>query len=564
MEIRFIGPLGKVTGSCTWLRDDSRGWNFLVDCGMQQGERTAAEWNECNWPFEPAELKFVVLTHAHIDHCGLIPMLYQRGFTGLVYCTKETSAIAKVLLRDAAKFPNAAFTVAEVDAVRWHEPGRASMLGTHHPVAQDLFLRFFRTGHIIGATAVVVCWGAPGNDQRSIAFSGDLGPDVEDAEALPFIRHRMNVGANTFAVVESTYGATVRDAEQREAGQRQARLRQLLDKTIDSKGALIIPAFSLGRTQDVLFDLHWIVAEDPGKYESVGFHLHSPTARRLHTILLTALKRTESNGANGKVRPLWLGKQMFRWFGLDDTKPSHVERILNICAMTFGVEQATTDSQRGGNAIARAWRPILRPVGDQRQVLQTARGKPSVFVISSGSCDGGPAKFWLPELLSSPDTIVALTGYCAPSSVGGQLSALSPVPVPERTRLTGDLEWPDGPSISLADVRAEIAMLSGYSAHADQTGILGWIFRRFNDKDYIAGKTIFLQHGADRERRGLADAIKGRAARDGFDVAVITPDDPTVWLDLETDGRSIARNDQRRRLEDEIAAMQLRLQKMQG
>ena len=92
----------------------------------------------------------------------------------------------------------------------------------------------------------------------------------------------------------------------------------------------------------------------------------------------------------------------------------------------------------------------------------------------------------------------------------------------------------------------------------------GWIFTRFKDKDYIAGKTIFLQHGGDREKRGLADAIKARAARDELDVQVITPDYPNVWLDLETDGKIIARDDQRRRLEDEIAAMQQRLIKMQG
>ena len=80
MEIRFIGPIGKVTGSCTWMRDRSKDWSFLIDCGMQQGERSSNEWNAGNhWPFKPLELKFVVLTHAHIDHCGLIPELYKRG-----------------------------------------------------------------------------------------------------------------------------------------------------------------------------------------------------------------------------------------------------------------------------------------------------------------------------------------------------------------------------------------------------------------------------------------------------------------------------------------------------
>ena len=89
MEVNFIGPLGKVTGSYTWMRDKEKGWNFLIDCGMQQGEVTADEWNHQTWPFEPSEIKFIVLTHAHMDHSGLIPSLYESGFNGKVTAPKK-------------------------------------------------------------------------------------------------------------------------------------------------------------------------------------------------------------------------------------------------------------------------------------------------------------------------------------------------------------------------------------------------------------------------------------------------------------------------------------------
>ena len=124
MEIRFVGPLAKVTGSCTWMRDLVEGWNFLVDCGMQQGEYDKDTWNAgTRWPFDPLELKFVVLTHAHIDHSGLLPLLYRLGFDGEVWCSEETARIAEILLRDAARLPGSRYDEADVDRIRWRTPG---------------------------------------------------------------------------------------------------------------------------------------------------------------------------------------------------------------------------------------------------------------------------------------------------------------------------------------------------------------------------------------------------------------------------------------------------------
>lgn len=565
MKIRFIGPLGKVTGSCTWMHDEANDWNFLVDCGMQQGERTAAEWNACDWPFDPAEIKFVILTHAHIDHCGLLPVLYRKGFRGLVYCSRETAEIAKILLRDAAELSDASFTARDVDAVRWHEPRHSQFFGRFHPVDKNLFVRFFRSGHVIGALSVTIHWGAPGPGQRSIAFSGDLGPNVEDHESLPFLRHRMYAGSNDFAVIESTYGATIRTAEQNDPEHRRAQLRGLLDQTISRSGSLIIPAFALGRVQDVLFDLHWIVAENRERYEGVEFHIDAPSARKLNAVVLEALRRTENNGKNGKVRPLWLGKQMFRWFDLDDRNPAHVRTVLDICQMTLGAEAG--DAVRlpdCGNAVARAWRPLFRAVSNRRQHASNGTARASVYVVSSGSCDGGPAAWWLPKLIASTSTTVALAGYCSASTVGGQLLSIAQASPEERKRLSGSLVWPGRVAMPLAEIGADIVALSGYSAHADQTGLIDWILNHHKDELRLVGKAVFIQHGGDIQRQGLTRAIEARAAAVAVAVQPLAPADPDLWFDLDKDALEISDEACLREMEDEIARLSREIARRRG
>lgn len=558
MDIRFLGPLGMVTGSCTWMRDNKHDWNFLVDCGMQQGERSADAWNHRQWPFEPSTIQFVVLTHAHIDHCGLLPRLYKDGFRGKVYCTRETKELAVILLEDAARHAGAPYERDDVKRIQWHEPGKAPLLGgTFHPVAQDLYLKFFRSGHILGAVSVAIYWGPKDKGQRSIVFSGDLGPSAEDGEHLPFLRHRMHPVACDYAVVESTYGGTIRPSIETDAEARHAQLRALLDRTLDNQGVLVLPSFALGRTQDVLFDLHWIVAENPARYGAIKYYFDAPTASRMHQIMLGGLERTESNGKKGKVRPLWLGKQMFRWFGLDDTNPVHVERLLDIIAMTLGISRPLSGAPAAiGNPIAQAWQSIMTPVSKRDAMLRQGLPRPSVVITGSGSCDGGPASDWLPNLLESSRTTLALTGYCSPATIGGQLMALKDTPVQERERHTGRLCWVGGASVRIAGVRAAIEQLKGYSAHADQAGLLDWLFWNFNDKWNASGTTIFIQHGEDEQRRQLAEAAQHRAGQLGLRIHAIAPKVEASWYDLDAGGEAIVQAAKKAKLLAELQRIQ--------
>ncbi|MBC3807051.1 MBL fold metallo-hydrolase [Undibacterium seohonense] len=537
MEVCFVGPLGVVTGSCTWLRDIEKNWNFLIDCGMQQGETTADKWNSGEWPFDPAEIKFVVLTHAHIDHCGLIPLLYRKGFKGQIYCTKETEEIAKFLLKDAAGQPGAPFNRSDVDVIKWQEPGSEKQLGTFLPIDTNLFLQFYRTGHVMGAVSVVVRWGPPG-DQKSMVFSGDLGPSGENEEGLPLLRFRMSPVACDYAVVESTYGGVVRDSVQSPNEIRRSELRQLLDKVIESKGTLILPSFSFGRTQDVLFDLHWIVAENPEKYRQATYMLDSPLACKLQKVMLKGFERQERT-VSGKVRPRWLGKQVFDIFGLDGSDASQYKECLRLLTVTFASN--TTSSfipSTAGNIIAKNWRPILSPLPSRISELEGQAAGPRVVITSSGSCDGGPVASWLPKILGASQNIVAMTGHVADASVGGLLAKVMKMPPSERTRDTGNLVWANGINFPISRIKASITLLRGYSAHADQKGLLDWLFWEYKGQQHVAGRAIFIQHGGNTQREKLARAIHERAYLHETSIDIFQPSNPRDWWNLE-DGASI-------------------------
>ena len=561
MEVRFLGPLGVVTGSCTWMRDRNRNWSFLVDCGIQQGEPTQDAWNEADWPFDPKEIQFVVLTHAHMDHSGLIPALYRKGFTGPVYCTKETKLLATELLKDAVRHSTLPYSAEHIDLIRWKEPGADKAFGSYLPVDTDLFLQFLRTGHIVGAVSVVVSWGAIGPDQRSILFSGDIGPGHENYETLPLIRFPMHTSIpSNYAVVESTYGAVVRNPLQHSEDQRRLSLRQLLDETVESGGALILPAFSIARTQDLMFDLHWLVAEANGQYDGVTFLFDSPLASRVNPIFAEAFARTDRS-YKGKVRPRWLGKQFYRNLGLDDKDPQDITEGLNIIDMTLNATNRVASISKGNN-IARNWRPIFSSASDAKRLRKETLNGPTVIVTSSGTCDGGPVVQWLSGLLKSATTTVAMTGHCAANTVGGQLFAIAHVPLCERLRDTGFITLPDQTLIEIAGIRAKVCKISGYSAHADQNDLLNWLVWERDVKFNLAGREVFVQHGEDRQRQSLAAALTKRAESKDLSVRTHLPEDPLQWWSLEEKSNVIDLDVERARIETEIQLLQTQLRNM--
>lgn len=531
MKVRFLGAIGTVTGSCSWLRDEARGWNFLVDCGLHQDEPGAALQGPGDWPFEPATIQFVALTHAHLDHCGLVPALVRAGFRGEVRCTRETAEIARIVLENAARFVGSGIRQQDVARIRW-KPFRADVaFGQPRPVAQDLFLRTYRSGHIPGAASIEVLWGAPGPEQRGIVFSGDLGPGREDAEVAPMLRYPWNPRRANFAVLESTYGGTVRAAEDRDADLRLARLRELLDGIVQRGGTLLLPAFAVGRAQDLMHDLHAVVAADPVRFEALRIHLDAPLARLVQSVVAKAMARVDQTAT--KIRPLWLGKQVFRQLGLDDSEPGDIDAALAIVAMTLtGVRGQATPAIARGNALARAWRPLTEAPSATLDRGRAPDG-PTVIVCGSADGQGGTAASWLPTLLPDARHVVATTGYTPGSSVMGRLATLAELPRAERRRHTGALEWESGKSMPIRAIGAEVTRLRGYSAHADQAELLDWVFLRREDGAGQVAPKVFLQHGEDGARRSLRDAIGRRARESSCRVDVVLPGRDDGWFELD-------------------------------
>lgn len=532
MKVRFLGAVGTVTGSCSWLQDQARGWNFLVDCGMHQDEGGGAPSAPTDWPFDPTALQFVALTHAHLDHCGLLPALYRDGFRGPVRCTPETAALARLVLADAAQVPGSGIASADVARIVWKPFREDQPFGQPRPVAQDLFLRTYRSGHIPGAVSMEVLWGAPGPGQRNIVFSGDLGPGSEDAEVAPMLRFPWNPRSACYAVLESTYGGTLRTPQERDPAMRLSRLHDLITGIVDTGGTLLLPAFAVGRAQDLMFDLHAVLGADPLRFRDVRIVLDAPLARRVQGVVAQAMQRVDVT--RDKVRPLWLGKQVFRQLGLDDTEPDDIQAALDIIAMTLtGVRGDDARPISRGNALARQWRARTEPPTKTAPDRGRAPKGPTIIVCGSADGRGGAAASWLPTLLPDQRHVIATTGYTAPLSVMGRVAALAHLPLQERRRHPGRIEWPDGRTFPIRDVGATVTRLRGYSAHADQADLLDWVFLRRQDGDRIVAPTVFVQHGEDREREALSVAILQRAAETGQRIGVVLPQRGDAWIALE-------------------------------
>jgi len=263
MKFRFVGATGgHVTGSCTHFHYPRRGSQFLVDCGLVQGEGDDYEKNSSAFPFNPAEIKFVLLTHAHQDHCGLIPKLYKDGFNGKVICTKATARMARFSLLDSAFHNKNLFSEGDVNSIRFeHIDDRADFgLSRLLPIADDLFASFTTSAHILGASSITIGWLNQSGGKEYLVMSGDLGNNTKQNPYQPLLAGRQGIfGYPKAIIVESTYGGKDRDPESSNYEGRIECLRKIVQEEVFNKKSLvIIPAFSLQRTQELLFDLYLI------------------------------------------------------------------------------------------------------------------------------------------------------------------------------------------------------------------------------------------------------------------------------------------------------------------
>jgi metallo-beta-lactamase family protein len=401
--LSFFGGTGSVTGANFMLQTGEQ--TILVDCGMVQGNENEAKANSEPFPYDPAEADFLFVTHAHADHIGRIPKLIKDGFKGTIYSTLETREISQVMLPDSLRVLEAEARSQGLEAPYSHaDVLRAFDLWKTIPYRKPLALagnvsvELRNAGHILGS-AVAVFERAG----RKIAFSGDLGQQLPlllpPAETVP--------DAN-YLVIESVYGDRLHESVE----ERRRKLFEAVRDTAKRKGTLLIPAFSLERTQNILHDLNDMV--EGGELDPIPVFIDSPLA-----IKVTALYSQLSESFNPGIRAaIAAGDDIFKFPKLKFTLRSEESRA-------------------------------IREVAD-----------PKVIIAGSGMSNGGRIvgheRIYLPD----PKTMVLMVGYQAPGTLGREIQEGA-----KRVRIQGED----------IHVRAEVRTVSGYSAHADCDDLVAFV-----------------------------------------------------------------------------------------
>lgn len=446
MKIKFLGAARTVTGSFFVVDTDKT--RFAVDCGMFQGGKAIEKRNYSDFPVDPKSIEFLILTHAHIDHSGLIPKLCKSGFTGPIYCSSATEELCRVLLPDSGHIQETEVARKNRKASRANkemlEPiytveDAVNCLPQFSPLNMDeihmpipgIELRLRDAGHILGSCVVEV-WVEESEEKTKLVFSGDLGH-----RGQPFVKDPAIIGHVDYLLIESTYGGRFHE----ETENRSDALERIINDTMTRGGNLIIPSFAVERTQDLLYDLSILYNQgrlDPG----ISVYIDSPLA-------IAATQVFNHNHALFDLETI----QMIR----DGHDP------LKLPSLKFS--NTTEDS------IA----------------LNTVRNN-TIIISASGMCTAGRIKHHLKHNLWRPECTVLFVGFQAEGSLGRRI-------------LDGEkLVTIHGEQVA---VKAKIESIPSYSAHADQKDLLEWL-GSIGKKP----KTVILVHGEEKGQQVLAEQIE--------------------------------------------------------
>ena len=436
MKIQFIGATHEVTGSCTLLEVGGR--YYLVDCGMEQGVDV---FQNMPLPVPAGQIEAVFLTHAHIDHSGMLPKLSKDGFRGLIYATEATCDLCRIMLMDSAHIQESEAQWQSRKAERAGEPPVEPTYTTHDAQAtlrqlrpcrylqpvqagEGIIIRMSDVGHLLGSAAIEM-WLTEGNETRKIVFSGDVG-NIDQ----PLLRDPQPIEQADYLVIESTYGDRLHARERGDAVQA---LADCIQRAFDRGGNVVIPAFAVGRTQEMLYAIREIKQRGMVRgHDGFPVYVDSPLAVEATGVFLQS---HESNFdeetlavVNQGVNPIW----------------------------SEGVTLSVT--------------------ADESKQINFDR-RPKVILSASGMCEAGRIRHHLKHNLWRSESIVLFVGYQAEGSLGRKLQEGA-----KSVKLFGE---------TIA-VHAEIATLNGTSGHADRDGLVNWL-KGFRENP----KMVFVNHGDD-------------------------------------------------------------------
>lgn len=447
IRLAFFGAAGEVTGSCYVLTTDRA--RVMIDMGMHQGETLADKHNRRMPPIDVSKLDAVGLTHAHLDHCGRLPLLTRNGYRGRIHCTNATADVTNIILRDSAAIqvedcarfnrrlrrgeepcPEPLYDVPQAEqALRQLTTMGYDQVKT---IADGISIKFVDAGHILGAASVQMVVN-DGARTLTIVFSGDVG-----VSGSPILRDPTTPTPADVVLLESTYG----DRDHKPLDQTRDELLDILLDAQASGGKVLIPAFAVGRTQDLVFHIGEFLRA--GKLQSVRVYVDSPMAT-----------------------------------SVSDLYARHKEVY----------------DERAKQLLAQRMAPLSFPgltytrSVDESKQLNIANGS-MVIISASGMCTGGRVLHHLYHDVSKPETHVVIVGYQGQGTLGRKLV--------------------DGArSVSIfreeVPVRARVHTLGGFSAHAGQSGLLNWAAPFQNKKP-----KMFLTHGEDGPRTALRNQLNAR------------------------------------------------------
>lgn len=444
MKIRFLGAARTVTGSCYhMLTDDTQ---VIVDCGMYQG-KNSDEVNRSPFKFRPEEIGHMLLTHAHLDHSGMIPRLVSGGFTGRILATSATAELVEILLLDSAH-------IQEKDA-EWHtkkafRAGRDEVFeplynsddvigclpyfdkkdyGSQGELEGGIRYRFIDAGHILGSGTIEM-WFREGSKEKKIVFSGDIGKSGN-----PIIRDPEHVAEADYVVIESTYGNRFHKDLELSVDE----LERVIKETFKRGGNVLIPSFAVGRTQDVLYILDRLVRE--GRLKDIDVYVDSPLA--------------------DKATKIYMAHPEFF-----DAETVNTFKFRSSAGMKIHFTTAVEESQKINRIRSGA-----------------------IIIAGSGMCEGGRIRHHFKHNIWRPECSIVFTGYQVSGTLGRHI-----VDGAKKARILGEEMV----------IRAKVHTIGGFSAHADQGELIEWL------STFTSNPRVFIVHGEESVSLEFEKVVKDK------------------------------------------------------
>ena len=454
MKITFLGATKIVTGSNFLV--EAAGKKFLVDCGLYQGKAELEEQNYREFDYNPAEIDFMLLTHAHIDHSGRIPKLYNEGFKGPIYAHKATCDLCQIMLPDSGHIQEMEAEWKNKKRIRKGQQTRGPLYTAEDAlkcmeifvpvkydeiiqVSENIYVRFNDAGHMLGSSTIEI-WAKEDGKETKAVFSGDLGNND-----IPLLSEPTMIDNCDYLVMESTYGSRLHIRNDQKA----ELFLKIVSETIDNGGTVVIPSFAVGRTQEILYEIN-----------KIKENRHDEEFLREYRTLMKVPVYVDSPLAISATQVFKENMDLFE-------------------------DEVKEEMERGNNPLEFPGLKFTQTADESKALNES--DEPSIIISASGMCDVGRIKHHLKHNIWNPKSTILFVGYQAPGTLGYEI-----VNGAKKVTIFGE-EFA---------VNARIEYIEGYSGHADQEGLMNFVYSFYNKP-----KHIFLVHGEEESQEVLRNKI---------------------------------------------------------